>query len=58
MSRDLSAYTVATAELLGIELAADELDAVIGQVERVAELVDQLPRLEDDTITMTPRFEP
>ncbi len=55
---DLRAYTLATAGLLGIELAPEEVDDVVGQVERVAGLVDKLPHLEDDSLTMAPRFEP
>ena len=55
---DLRAYTIATAELLGIDLSDDEIEPVRAQVERVARLVDQLPRVDDDSITSLPRFEP
>jgi len=58
VNADLRAYTLATADLLGIDLAADEIDAVVGQVERVAGLVEKLPHLDDDALTMAPRFEP
>jgi Asp-tRNA(Asn)/Glu-tRNA(Gln) amidotransferase C subunit len=46
------------AELLGIDLEPDEIEPVATQIERVAELVDRLPRLDDDALTMAPRFRP
>jgi hypothetical protein len=55
---DLRNYTLAAAGLLGIELDDDEIDPVTAQVERVAGLVDRLPRVEDDAATMAPRFRP
>ena len=55
---DLRRYTIAMAELLGIALDADEIEPVVAQVERVAELVDRLPRQLDDASTMAPRFRP
>lgn len=58
MALDLATYTRAIAEALGIELDSEEFEAVLGQVERVADLVDRLPRVEDDAVTMAPRFEP
>ena len=42
--QDLRAYTVAMAQLLGIELDDDEIDPVVTQVERVGDLVSRLPR--------------
>lgn len=59
MSTDeFRSYTLATAKVLGIELDDDEIDPVATQVERVALLVEQLPRVEDDESTMAPRFRP
>jgi|TARA_B110000037_G_C16931772_1_gene428905 Asp-tRNA(Asn)/Glu-tRNA(Gln) amidotransferase C subunit len=55
---DIRRYTVAMAELLGIDLEPDEIEPVATQIERVAELVDRLPRLDDDALTMAPRFRP
>lgn len=52
----LRTHTVTTAELLGIELAEDEIEPVLEQVVRVAGLVDQLERIDDDRITQAPRF--
>ena len=57
-NRDLRDYTLRMAELLGIDLDEGEISPVADQVERVAQLVDQLPRVDDDAITSTPRFEP
>ncbi|MCP5029436.1 MAG: hypothetical protein GY929_24455 [Actinomycetia bacterium] len=50
------AYTVLTAGLLGIDLADDEIEPVAAQVARVAALVDQLERIDDDRVTAAPRF--
>ena len=58
MAEDLRTYTVVAAGLLGIELDQDEIDPVVAQVERVARLVDALPRVPDDAATMAPRFTP
>lgn len=49
-------YTVLTAKLLGIDLAADEIEPVTEQVIRVAGLVEAMDRIEDDSITSAPRF--
>ncbi len=54
----LRAYTLATARLLGIDLAADEIDPVVEQVARVAGLVELLDRVDDDAVTAAPRFRP
>lgn len=54
----LRSYTVLTAKLLGIDLTADEIEPVVEQVARVAGLVDQLDRIDDDAITSAPRFRP
>lgn len=53
---EIRAYTVLTARLLGIDLADDEIEPVTAQVARVATLVDQLDRIDDDTVTAAPRF--
>lgn len=53
---DFRQYTVLTAKLLGIHLDDDEIDPVTAQVARVAELVEQLDRINDDTQTSAPRF--
>ena len=55
---DLRRYTITMAELLGIDLDADEIEPVVAQVERIAELVDRLPRQVDDASTVAPRFRP
>ncbi len=51
-------YTVAMAEMLSLDLEPDEIEPVAAQIERVAQLVDRLPRLDDDALTMAPRFRP
>lgn len=55
---DLRRYTVIMAELLGIDLDSEEIEPVVAQLERVAQLVDHLPRQADDASTMAPRFRP
>ncbi len=55
---DFHSYTVAMAELVGLDLAPDELEPVVAQIERVAQLVEQLPRQDDDALTMAPKFRP
>lgn len=55
---DFRTYTIETARLLGIDLADDEIEPVAEQVARVAGLVDQLDRIEDDASTAAPWFRP
>ncbi len=55
-TEDFRAYTVLTAKLLGIHLEEDEIEPVTEQVARVASLVEQLDRIDDDDITPAPRF--
>jgi len=52
----LRSHTITTAELLGIDLAEEEIEPVLEQVVRVAGLVAQLDRIDDDRITPAPRF--
>lgn len=52
----LRSHTITTAKLLGIDLAEDEIEPVLEQVVRVAGLVEQLDRIDDDRITPAPRF--
>ena len=56
-NRDLRDYTLRMAELLGIDLDEGEISTVADQVERVAQLVDQLPRVDDDAIVATNALE-
>jgi len=55
---DVRSYTVAMAEMLGIDLEPDEIDPVADQIERVGQLVSRLPRQVDDALTVAPRFRP
>ena len=55
---DVRRYTVVMAEMLGIDLGSDEIEPVAAQIERIAQLVDGLPRQHDDAVTMAPRFRP
>jgi hypothetical protein len=55
---DFHSYTVAMAELVGIDLAPSEIEPVAAQIERVAQLVQQLPRQDDEASTMAPKFRP
>lgn len=55
---DFRRYTIAMAELLGIQLEEEEIEPVVAQLERVAQLVDHLPRQDDDASTMAPTFRP
>ena len=55
---DVRSYTVAMAEMLGIQLEPDEIDPVADQIERVGQLVSRLPRQVDDALTVAPRFRP